>query len=240
VQEFVVILDRAKIDSLTFQILPAGAYEVWDTAGAIAREMLQLWPELALAEGMPHQQTLSSPAVTVQTGFKVCTITLARLESIDELTKDKLVSAFKAWRTHLKLDVVNQLSTRVIYGIPFETLKEANSAILGLELARRPSGKMFEQAPDSARNSIEVGYRFEDDSSFSVLRFRTEEVTYEMRENPQLQLKAQKRAISKLVIEFDRGLKGEVKVSSFRVDEWLKGLQHVLRRDIEKLAKDVS
>jgi hypothetical protein len=230
-----VFLDKFKLDTVAVQLQYAAAFEVWDSAGAVAKGMLGIWPDLQVLEGQPFQQTLKASCIQVQTGIKVSTVTVSGHTSLDQRTREQIAEAFKIWKTSLALDRLARISTRAIYAMGFDSLGDANAALHALNLARWPRGNMFDQSEKSAKNALELSYKFEDDASFSFLRLRTEENKYEVRLDPPFENQELKTVISRLVVDFDRGLLGSIDASKFRMDDWLKGFQHVLRRDVDKI-----
>ena len=105
-------------------------------------------------------------------------------------------------------------------------------------MVKGPKSKVFDQPLDSELNGIEILYRFEDENSFSVLRVRAESLKYEVDLDPRFTDVANIReALYRVIIDFNRGLLKTVKVDKFLVEDWLKGYQHLLRRDVEKVLK---
>ncbi len=85
---------------------------------------------------------------------------------------------------------------------------------------------------------MELRYRFQDEDSFSTLTIKSEQVTYQANLDPSFVEDYEiKKTVNRLIIDFDRGLLGTIKASNLRMDEWIKGFIHVLRRDIEKVIK---
>lgn len=233
-----MLLDKYKIATLTFQIQYAGAYEIWDNAGALAKEIVKIWPDLELADAQPQQQTLTAKNVQVQSGFKASTVILTNLQSIDRHTIGRLTETYKAWRTGLSIERLTRLSTRAVYTLEFNSLQEANAALRGFNLVNWPKTKMFDQPEDSWQNVPEVTFRFEDEKSFSFLRFRTEQIKLETKSfGPFDDVEAINKMTNRLAVDFDRGLLGSMNASSMMMDDWFDGFQHVLRRDLEKLVK---
>jgi hypothetical protein len=230
-----VFLDDYKIESLTLQIQYVTSYEIWDKAGEIARELTNIWPDLELVDGQPQLQTLTGKSVQVQTGHRTSNITLASLKSIDAQTMERLTQAFKVWRAGLSLDKLSRLSTRAIYTRKYPTLGEANKALRDLNLVNWPGGKMFDQPEAGWQNVPDILFRFEDEKSFSFLRFKTEQLKFESKAPVLFDIPDTSLEIDRLVVDFDRGILGSINADVFMMDKWLEGFQHVLRRDIEKI-----
>lgn len=231
-----MILDSFKLSSVIFQIQYSEGYEIWDHAGAISRKLCNIWPDLKFSKARPEQQILTGKGVTTDTTLQKATITLLGEKSLDQRKIDQLTETFEVWRDLLKLDDLKRVSTRAIYIKELPSLKEANAEQIALNIARWPSGKVFDQPIESEKNGFELRYRFEDDNSFSILTLKTEQVIYEVELDPNfIEDSEHKVTKNRVVIDFDRGLLGSVKAAKFRMEDWIKGYQHILRRDIEKV-----
>lgn len=234
-----MFLDPFKLASLTVQIQYADALEIWDRAGATAKEMSKIWTDLQVLEGQPNQQILSGKNVQIQTGIKLSLATLTNLSSIDRQTIERVAQTFRTWRSELSLEQLSRLSTRALYTRDFESIKEANLALRGLNLVRWPTAKIFDQPEDSETNAPEVAFKFEDSKSFSILRFRTEQLKFRMPPLPppfeDAAADVGEKTVNRLVVDLDRGLLGIINATQVMMDEWLRGFQHILRRDIEKI-----
>lgn len=233
-----MILDSFKLRSAILQIQYADAFFIWDRAGGISRSLIKIWPSIKVTEGQPQQQTLTGEGVNIQTGISKSTISLSGEHALGQLNVQKICDTFEVWHKVLELDELNRVSTRVVYSKDFATMKDANAELFSLNLVRWPNTKVFDQPLESDLNGLEVQYRFEDNNSFSALRLKTEQLKYEVDLDPSWfdEPKISKTKNS-IIIDFDRGLLGSVSAGTFRMDEWIKGYQHVLRRDIEKVIK---
>ena len=233
-----MILNSFKLHTAIVQIHYSEAFELWDNAGAIARKLHSIWPDLKTSDAKPHQQVLAGNGINIETGFTKSTITLSGEKSFDKNNIQKIAQTFEIWREALDLQDLIRVSTRVTYCKDFPTLKEANSELIALNLVRWPNTKVFNQATDSDLNSLDLLYRFQDEQSFSVLKIKVEQVRYQVDLDPYFieQPKIEKDR-NRMVIDFDRGLLGTVNADKLRMDDWIKGFQHVLNRDIEKVIK---
>jgi hypothetical protein len=120
----------------------------------------------------------------------------------------------------------------------YDSLQHANQHLLSLGLIRWPETQVFDQPMDGEKNTFDLSCRFEDSNSFSHVRIATEHLLYELKVDPSIGFAApEKKTRTTLFVEFDRGVLGKVNMNTFRVDEWLKGFQHVLRRDIDKVLR---
>lgn len=233
-----MILDSFKLDNVIVQLRYAEAFELWDRAGKISRQLCDIWPDLKLVEAGPQQQVLKGPGVEIQMGLAQSTVVLVGAKALEHRKVEQIKQTFEVWRQDLTLSRVDRVSMRVTYAKEFPSLGEANTELIGLNLAKWPTVKVFDQPMESDRNSVEILYRFEDENSFSVLRLKTEQIKYEVNldpafvEHPEI-----RKSKSRMIVDFDRGLLGSVSADKFRMDEWIKGYQHILRRDIEKVTK---
>lgn len=233
-----MFLDSFKLISVVFQIRYQDAFELWDRAGMISRQLCEIWSdsELETSEVKPQQQVLRGKDVTLETAFRQSTVTLTGEKSFDSRRIQQTKETFELWGDALKLRNVERISTLATYSKDFPTVKEANAELISFGLVSWPTVKVFDQPIDADLNGPQVQLRFEDASSFSVLRMRAEQVRLEASlpseffDQPSIE-----KLKNRLIVEFDRGLLGSVATEKFRVEEWLKGYQHILRRDIEKV-----
>jgi hypothetical protein len=122
----------------------------------------------------------------------------------------------------------------------FSTILAANEELFSLRLCRYPEAKVFDQPVDSPLNTVDVTYKFEDETSFSFLRVHAEQVKLEFKADSEdfSAIKDASETKTRLIVDFDRGLKQPLEASAFRMDEWTKGFFHLLRRDVEKVLKE--
>ncbi len=233
-----MILDAFKLQTAIIQIKYREAFELWDRSGTISRRLCDIWPGLTFVEAHPQQQILNGKNVNIQTNFTRATVTLLGERSLAQRKIEQVDKTFKVWRELLDLDELLQVSMRVSYSKEFPSMKEANAELFALNLAKWPNIKVFDQPIESDLNGLEIQYRFQDESSFSVLKIKAEQLKYEVDLDPNFVEESEiRKTINRIVIDFDRGLLGSVSAEKLRIDDWIKGFQHVLRRDIEKVIK---
>jgi len=233
-----MFLDGFRLDRLIFQVKYKHALALWDRAGALGSQILDIWPGIELHTGNPQAQSFKMLDVHVEHALTAGTVTLWNLPSIDQRKTVQLKNTLDAWKTELKLEEAQQVSLRILYAKDFESLKEANGYLVGLNLTAWPTEKVFGQPQDSDRNGPEISFRFEDPSSFAVLRIKAEQVTYDLKlDHSYIDTSSvNKRVQNRVAVDFDRGSL-KVKLADFRFEDWLKGCLHVLRRDIDKVVK---
>jgi hypothetical protein len=233
-----MILDSFKLQTASIQIEFSDAFELWDKAGRICKRLSQIWPDLKVVDAHPNQQSLRAKGVNFQFGLTQAVMTLTGAKAFDQSKVEQVKGSFEVLREELALGDLKRVSTLGNYVKDFASLKEANAEILGLKLAKWPSVKVFDQPTDSERNGLDISYRFEDEKSFAFLRICSEQRKYEVNLDPDYIEEPEIRKLKcRVVIAFDRGLLGSVDAQKFRMDDWLKGFQHILRRDIDKVIK---
>ena len=233
-----MILDSFKLHTVIIQLQYPNAYELWDRAGAIGRRLSTIWSDLELIEGTPQQQGFRARDVHIQTALRQSTITLTGANPLDPQKIQQAKETFEVWRETLILSEIKRISTRATYAKEFPSMKEANAEIFALNLARWPTAKVFDQPIEADLNGLELSYRFEDENSFSFLRVKAEQIKFEAELNPEFVDESRiEKSKHRMIIDFDRGLLGSVSAEKFRMDDWIKGYQHILRRDIEKITK---
>ncbi len=233
-----MILDSFTLETVVFQIRYSEAYRVWDHAGEIAQRLCLIWPDLKLYEGRPNQQIFKGKNVTIQTGLTDSAVTISGADSLGKSKVKQLTKTFEEWCQVLKFTDLTQISTLATYEKIFPSLMKANAEMIGLNLVRWPTDKVFDQPIESENNGVEVFYRFQDEESFSTLRLNVEQTKYEVDLNPSyVDVTEIRKTKCRMLIKFDRGILGSINPQKFRVDDWIKGYQHVLHRDIEKVTK---
>lgn len=233
-----MILNSFKLRTAIIQIQYHEAFEIWDHAGEITSNIYRVWPGLTVAEGVPNQQTLQGDGVKIETGFTQSTITLSDAKPLSRQNVQRVAEVFDIWREVLNLHDLPRISTRVIYVKEFPTLKDAQAELIGLNLVRWPDVKVFDQEMGSDLNGYELVYKFNDEQSFSTLRLKVEQLKYKVQLDPyfvdQTEIESTR---NRMIIDFDRGLLKPVKAGDLRIDNWIKGFQHVLNRDIDKVIR---
>lgn len=233
-----MILDSFRLRRLIFQIQYEEALALWDCAGAIGQRLKRTWPNLRIADVKPELQALRAPGIELQTGLTAATAIISGDVRIDQ-SATQLHDALTTWKEELGLEIVGRVSTRAIYSRNFSSIGEANGRLAAMGLARIPEGKVFDQSTESPLNSVDVRYRFEDEKSFALLRVHTEKMKYRVDLDTEFVNDASiEKELHRLNLDFDRGTLGTVKLATFRVEDWLKGFIHVLRRDLEKVIGD--
>lgn len=230
-----MILDSFKTHTLVFQLRYAEAFLLWDRAGAIAKAMAVIWPDLKLAEGAPNQQILASPVCQINTGLSQATITIRGDSVLQSGPLKKIFETFGVWRSHLELTDLTRLSARVVFAKNFDEIADANRSLLDLKLIRLPNEKVFDQPADSGKNGAEIMYRFEDEKSFAFVRIRSEKRTMDFKGDSDFMTDHITKSICRLLIDFDRGSVGIIEAKKINISEWFKGYLHVMRRDIDKV-----
>ncbi|BCZ78515.1 hypothetical protein PTKU64_21900 [Paraburkholderia terrae] len=232
-----MILDQFTLHSVIIQTVYEDAFILWDRAGDIARRMSKIWPGLKLVEGQPNQQTLTAPGVQILTGFRTSTFTMRGPKALDQTRVRQITDSYSLLRDSLELENLQRVSARSVYVKKFQNLKEANNAVAALGLLKWPSERVFDQPTDTDMNGAEILFRFEDKTSFTFLRLKAEELKFEAELDPEFFDEPIKRSEPRMVIDFDRGLLGTIDARKLRMDDWLKGYSHVLRRDIDKVLR---
>lgn len=236
-----MILDSFKIRQLIVQARYPHALELWDNAGSVNRRIQKIWPETEIVGEavQPNNVVLKNDKAQIDTGLEQSTISINQLTTLDQHTSQQIIDTFAAWRDELNLTTLSRMSSRILYVKEFPTMGEATEELFKLNLCRFPKSKVFDQPVESPKNTFVLTYRFEDEASFAFLRVRTEGVKLQFKAGKEFtSLKDTSETKNRLIIDFDRGLIKSTDAKSFRMDEWLKGFMHLLRRDVEKVLKE--
>ncbi len=230
-----MILDLFDMHSVVIQFQYNEAFLLWDRAGAITKRLATIWPETKIREVVPNQQAITGPGFQILTGLNQSLITLRGARSLHSSRVTQVSETFEVWREMLELKQIKRISARTIFTRKFAGLLEANKFLFDLNVVRWPTEKVFDQPAETPRNGVEVAFRFESDTAFTILRFRAEETRFEMELDADFFDEPLKKSLCRVYIDFDRGNLGAVDASKLNVTDWLKGYVHVLRRDIPKV-----
>ncbi len=231
-----MLLDSLKLKSLHFQVRYDPAFELWDEAGGIARSFAKAWDGLKVDEGQPNRVTLSKSGLKIRTELDNAVISLDLPETLEVRSK-AVADAVGIWRSCLRLEVFKRVSMRVDYVKNFPTPVGAREAIRKLGLVNWPTQKVFGQDEAGEKDGLDCALRFEDASTFTVVRARTESVVMDYEIHPDFSEGTPKihKELHRIVIDFDRGTVQPMRSSDLSVEEWMKGYFHVLRRDLPKV-----
>ena len=231
-----MLLDTLKLRSTVFQVQYPAAFEMWDNAGETSRHLAGIWPGLKVNTAEPFRITLQSEDVQLRQEITTAIITLRGTSAFEANGIRQMRETVECWKSMLQPKEFTRVSMIVEYGKNYGSLGDANAAVKALQLVKLPDEKVFDQPMDSKKNGVEVIYRFEDDNTFSVLRVRAEGLYLERHNDPDFfDEPMDKVERNRMLVSFDRGTLKPVDPKSFRMDEWVKGYLHVLRRDAAKI-----
>lgn len=234
-----MILDDYSISQLIVQINYPMAFEMWDRIGRVTRQLEKCWPGVEVARDAvsPNAVTLKAKHFQITTGLETSTVVLRNLRTVDNLSIDRIAESFAIWRDGFELDKLTRLSTRVIYERKFSDSRTAQGAVTSL-LKEKFTERVFNQDPDGDGNGLEKRWNFSDGNSFTKLSIRAEEIKYEISTDVVVDEWAlDPVVVHRALIDFDRGLLKPPPASKIQMGDWVKGVIHLLRRDIEKVLK---
>lgn len=231
-----MLLDEFHVAQLIFQVNYPIAFDIWDRAGALSKSIGKIWPGVDITRDIePSSIALRGKGFQITTKIDQGTVVLNNPKKIDALAISRISDTFGVWRDALELKELSRLSTRIIYALNFEDSASANSRVMRLLKEELPE-RVFNQDMSSGNNAIEKRWRFLDEKSFTNISIRTEDLKFELQNDANIEEWNQDPLIiHRLAIDFDRGLKQVPPPDKLRADDWIKGVIHVARRDIEKL-----
>lgn len=230
-----MILDDFKQHALVIQINYASAFELWDNAGSLARELSAIWGPLSVNEANPQTQILQGEDVALSIGFDQSVLTMLRANANPARSSERIASTYEAWVEKLRLLTLQRVSARSTFHKEFDSLDGANAFVLNLGLARWPKSQVFNQDKHSGLNTLDVAFRFQDETAFSVVRVKAEKVTFQAKLDKEFVDEPINVERCRVIVDFDRGTLGETSAGKLRISEWLKGYHHLMRRDIPKV-----
>lgn len=233
-----MILNSFEQHALVVQIDYKNAYELWDCAGAIGRSLCDVWGALEVAEGEPRQQVIKGEDLSITTGFTKSAVSLFRKRSASRASLPLIRKTFDIWKEFLSLGDLGRVGTRQIFYKEFSSAEDANKYVMGLGLVKMPKEKVFNQSEDSGLNCVEAAYRFRDGESFAYLKVKSESVNFHVELDRGFVDDPIDLDKHRVCIDFDRSTVVAVEAQKFRMDEWVNGCMHLLRRDIGKIIGD--
>jgi hypothetical protein len=223
------------IRQVVFEIRFEEAYEVWDRAGQINREFSELWPKIQLSEAEPNKQILKSDEVQLHTGLRSCNIALLFPKTIapNPANERRVSETFRVWRNALGFSKLTRVGTRVIMAKSFSSGNDAEQAIMSLGLTKTPKPPIFNHDTDPAW--VDVRLHWQDEATSTQVRVHPEHHETEIKDPAGDPAKREKRTTYSVVIDMDRATRGSTDTGKFDVVQWLKGVQHLVNRDLTRL-----
>jgi len=219
------------IRQLTFEVRYDDSHLIWDVAGRITRELLDIWPGLKLEEGKPNQQVLKGQKLQVQTGIRTSHVMLFHPKTVVQHS-EQIASTLKVWTSFLELNKLTRIGTRTIFTKEYKSEEEADKAVVELNLVRVPEGPVFNCHSGPTQMGLNV--RWNDDLTTTYLSIGSERRVYEIDGPADFYDEAKKVTKNACLIDIDRATLKPLELSKFDVRQWLEGVQHVQSRDIPK------
>ena len=209
---------------------------LWDRAGRIHEQLAVLWPNTTITEATANQQGLQSDQVQIVTGLGKSHTVLKNPVSITK-ANEQLAETLKIWNAELELRTYTRVGTRVIYRKIYPTEIEANEAVVGSGLVRFPELPIFNHK--QASTSCNATLFWKDDSITTQVILKSEHKNLAIRDSdfPDLE---KPHDLYYVTLDVDRGTRAPVDMEQFRLEDWLKGVQHVIARDIDKVLNGKS
>jgi hypothetical protein len=217
---------------LIFEIRYDDAYILWDRAGDIHRRIARLWPGSQLVEGTPNQQSLQSDVASIVTGFKTAHIAARKPTSILQFS-DQFSETLAIWVDALELTRFTRVGTRVVYRKSFPSVETANQAMVGLGLIRVPQSPIFNHK--SGLYAADLRLVWQDEASQTQVVLRAERQEMEVKGLFDDSGMNEKKTADSVVVDLDRATIGIVELTKFRMADWLKGIQHLMSRDLNRV-----
>jgi len=220
--------------SFSFEVRYPDAYLLWDRAGQLSEDLQNRHQITRLTTAQPGKI-----AYVVNMTSEV-SWQLNNLVVIENRPSTATMDAFyrlcsDCFELTLRLLAVNEIKRvgfRMVFFQKFSSKDDAAAALLSAGLLQFPPGKRFNVDP--VQRYPEYAIRCEDQKFGYMLRLLVGEVNYELDLTPQWKGNAvEPKHEDHLVLDFDYYSRASLPTGSFRVEEWLPQVLHVIRRDAD-------
>lgn len=227
-----------KMRQIVFEIRYEPAYVLWDRAGAIAKEIKRLFPSVELDEGKPNKQVFSDDLVTIGTGVDSAYIAVKQPKNALEFA-EHIASITDVWITFLELRKLTRVGTRVMYVKEFETSEQCGNALVELGLVRFPAPPFFNHK--GSPKQCDLRLYWEEDGFQTQLILKPERHELKVAAGlPDRSVERRLESYDVVLLDIDRATRGTVDLSKFYVVEWLKGINHLVFRDVDRLFNPIT
>lgn len=225
-------LEDFELYQLVFEIRYEDAFEIWDRAGQVHRELCRIWPGIKLTETGPNQQLLRSPEVQLQTGIRTSHVMLFSPSTILK-REEHIVDTYEVWRSALELTELKRVGTRAIYRRRYASEKEAGKAFIMLGLAKSPEQGMFQHTDPPIGG--EVRLQWKSDAVHTMFSAKTQQQTLEVQPLPEFGKAGEKLSRDDLLLDVDRATGKPMSVSQFDANEWLKSFSRFCLKELPRV-----
>lgn len=222
-----------KMRQIVFEIRYDSTYVLWDRAGAIAKEITRLWPSLELDEGKPNNQVFSDDQVTVSTGLSSSYISIKQPKNILEFA-EQIATTTDVWISLLELQRITRVGTRVMYAKEYDTREQAGKAVIDLGLVNFPASPFFNHKEMPKQCDLRLYWEEEGFQTQVIVKPERHELKV-VGGLPDRPVEKKRESSDVVLIDIDRATRGTVELSRFYVVEWLKGMNHLVSRDMDRI-----
>lgn len=222
-----------KMRQIVFEIRYDSAYVLWDRAGAIAKEISRLWPGLELDEGKPNSQSFSDDIVTVNTGLTSSYVAIRQPKKILEFA-EQIAQTTDVWVSFLDLTKLSRVGTRVMYGKEYDTREGASKAVVDLGLVKFPEPPFFNHKELPKQCDLRLYWEEEGLQTQIIIKPERHELKM-VASLPGRPIEKKREFSDAVLLDIDRATRGTIELSKFDVAEWLKGINHLVSRDVDRI-----
>jgi hypothetical protein len=221
------------LHQLVFEVRYDDAFEVWDCAGLVHRELVSVWPGVKLADTNPNQQILKSADVQIQTGIRTSHVLLFDPGSVLK-REDQIADTFAVWRSSLDLRELKRVGTRAVFRKRFSTEEQAGIAFMSIGLVKLPQDGTFLHSGVSPSLG-ELRLQWKTEAVHTTLSFKSQQQQMELPAIPEFEKPSEKLTRDDLILDIDRATGKPMDVSQFDPREWLKSFQRLCSKDLPRV-----
>lgn len=220
-----------KLTRLVLELRFDAAYLLWDRAGAIFTRLALMWPGTKLAEANPAQQVLKGENIHLVTSLQSVRLILFRPTTIMQRAA-AIEQTVKVWVEQLELQEFTRVGTRCLFNRSYESEEAANGASVEAALVATPRSPIFGfRTPVSATETVVV---WKDQDLVTRLAIKPEHKRLQFSDVEDFPEEKIDRTLHSVLIDFDHATAGKVDATKFRTQDWLKGVQHIIHRDMPR------
>lgn len=230
------LLDLFKLERAVLEVRYPGAYLHWDRAGALWTEMTRKWPDLTNVKGTPVQTVFARP------GKHQLAVEMQQARIIEFLPHSSLKSFAEsaAWFVDvvvrsLEIHTFTRVGLRQIFFLRSSGSEKAAETVLESGLLKIPdSGFLGMQQ----RRVLfpEYAVRCEGEATGARVSLKAIQRSFEREPEPMIgETEPWREEQFGVEYDVDYFTTKQADIEQMKLDEWIRGAVHVLRKDTESL-----
>ena len=226
-----MLFDEFKLKQFSVQVNYPDAYSIWDAAGAVATRLSKIWPKVELENATAGEVALKNDTCKVLFGIRMSYVHVTSPKSVEEHAKS-IGETFEVLANKLLVTDFDRIGARAVFVKEYKSAALGIAALRAMRLARRPSKNVFNIDIESESNIETVSYKFENESMGTTVNIAFQSLKLELKTGGEFPDADASKDLHRIVIDVDRFTKKPTSTKQFSAVEWLKGYNHLIRRDL--------